>query len=86
MQDEEDAKVEAITKAFKQAHKYAQALANDAGIRLGNIIELSVTNAHVMRKELNSFQLAEGIGTPISPGNVEVSAYVSLSFAIEPNR
>jgi uncharacterized protein YggE len=82
LQDEEEAKIEAITKAFNQARKYAQALAEGAGIRLGNIIDLSITHSYALRKSINAYQLTGTAETPISPGDVEVSASISLTFAI----
>jgi uncharacterized protein len=83
LQDEEEAKVEAITKAFNQARRYAQALAEDAGIRLGDIIDLSITHSYVMKRSFNALQLAADAETSIAPGDVEISASVSASFVIE---
>lgn len=85
LQNEQQAKAEAIAQAFHNAESYAQAAVKEAGLQLGQIIDLTV-NQPVKRTEL--FKGSRNLGsqeipTMISPRDVEVSATVSIVYEIE---
>ena len=83
LQDEESAKTEALIKAFQQADRYAKALANEAHLQLGEVLELSVGQAYVGMRAFKVQALSVEAQTPISPKDVEVSASVSLAYQIQ---
>ncbi len=86
LQEEDLAKAEAIGKAFKQADAYAHALAKEAGVRTGEIIELSIGHSYVGAVAFKAERLNSVEETPISPREVEVTASVSVVFSIENQR
>lgn len=83
LQNEEQAKNEALGKAYRQAETYANTLAQNAGIQLGNVLEITTghpsINTHLFKAERF---VAETIATPITPHDVEVSASVSVTYGI----
>lgn len=87
LQDEEPAKEEALIKAVKQARSFASVAAKEAGVALAKIIEININSSHIMpkayRPERFSMAVAE-VSAPISPGDVEVSASVSVTYEMEP--
>ncbi len=71
---------EAMTIAIKDAQRKAQVAASAAGVELGRILEMTVGYSYVMEASRSySFALA---ATPIQPGEMEVSASVSLVYEI----
>jgi uncharacterized protein len=87
LQDQQDAEEEAIAKAVKQAHAYADAAVKQAGIVLGDILEIAINPPNFVPRYLKAanFMLAAqgNTGTPITAGDVEVTASVSMTYRIE---
>jgi uncharacterized protein YggE len=87
LQDSQLAESEAIANAVQQAHVYAEAAAKEAGIRLGDILELTVNPSSITPRFLKAERFAaipQANSTPISPGDVEVNASVSIAYEIIP--
>lgn len=87
LQEPEDAQTEAITHAVQQGRTYAEAAANAAKITLGEILELTLNPTAVTPRSMNAVKfssLAQGNETPISTGDVEITASVSVVFEIKP--
>lgn len=84
LQDEQIAKSEAITLAVQQAETYANAAAKAARIKLGDIQELAINTTYATPRFLKAESLmnSRDTGTPILPGDVEVSASVSVVYDI----
>ena len=85
LQDMQQAKGEAIALAVAQARAFAQAASKEAGVTLGDLLELSVNPMLIMPRSLRmeKFALAAPeAATPIAPGDVEVTATVSMIYAI----
>lgn len=84
--DQQPAKSEAIAQAVQQARLYADAAAKEADITLGDILELTINPAPIAPRpfRMEKFAMAAmDAGTPITPGEVEVNATVSLVYAIK---
>ncbi len=76
---------EALTAAFAVARSRAQALAEAAGITLGDpvsIVEGERTTAPVPRGAMLRAVAAEAVPTEIAAGEVEISATVRVGFAL----
>lgn len=84
LQDMQQAKSEAIAQAVRQARGYAEAAAKEAGIALGNVLELAINPSQVVPRimRMEKFALAAE-ATPLTPGDVEVSSTVSLIYEIK---
>lgn len=83
LENEDIAKVEAIGQAYKQAEFYATALSKEAHVKLGDIIELSISHPFTNVRFLKAERFSQELGTPISPKDVEVKASVSVVFEID---
>lgn len=76
-------KEEAIQTAAKSAIADAAALADAANLRLIRILNISLEQPQVYpRAKMMAFAAAEGNGTPIEAGDVEVNANVSITYEI----
>lgn len=82
LEHEDEAKAEAITKAFLQAEKYAHALAKEAHVKLEKIMELSINQPYASPFVLKAARLNQESPTPISAREVEVSATVSVVYGL----
>ena len=85
LQSAQDAQVEAITQAVRQAYIYASAAVKEAGVTLGDILEININPAHITPHFYRAEKFAMAAvdtSTPISPGNVEVNASVSITYEI----
>lgn len=85
--DQQEAEAEAIVQAVRQARFYAEAAAKTAGVSLRDVIDINVNPSTVspfVRNERFAYMAKEET-TPIIPGDVEVSANVSIIYAIEKN-
>jgi uncharacterized protein YggE len=80
--NEQSAKSEAIAQAVQQARSYADAAAKAAGITLGPIHDLIINPSMVSPKQLRSYAINEA-STPISSGDVEVSASVQIIYELQ---
>lgn len=86
LQDPQKAQAEAIAKAVQQARGYAEAAAKEAQIQLRNVLDLVINPANINMRFPKAEQfalMAENTATPITPGDVEVSASVSIVYEIE---
>lgn len=83
LKSEEPAKIEAIGKAFNQAESYAKALADDARLKLGNIIEISIGQPYVAMKTLRAENFSAENMTPITARDIEITASVSVIYELE---
>ena len=85
---EREVKTEALTRAAENAREKAQALANGAAVRLGKVKSVSENSYVAMpyaRYDIMSMKAESSPGmapTPISPGSVQVSASVSISYEV----
>lgn len=83
LKDEEPAKIKAIGKAFRQANDYAKALADEANLHLGNVIEISIGQPYIAMNSFRAEKLSGDITTPISAREIEITASVSVVYALE---
>lgn len=89
LQDTQNAEAEAIAKAVRQARAYAKAAVQEAGIHLGDILEITVNQSNLIPRFLKAdhFPMAAmGNATPINPGKVEITASVLITFEIYSHR
>lgn len=85
LQDTQNAQIEAIGKAVQQAKAYAQAAALEAGVKLGDVLEISLNPSTIVPRFYKAERFAMAMGdnsTPIAPGNVEVTASVSMTYEL----
>ena len=75
----DEARRAAVADAKARAALYAEA----AGVELGEILSLSETGAHGGPRPMMEMRMAADSGVPIAQGEVEISAGVSLVFAID---
>lgn len=78
-------KNEAIAQAVGQARSYAETAAKEAKVSLGNILELSVNPSVIVPRamRMEKFAMASEASTSITPGDVEVTANVSIVYEIK---
>ena len=78
------ARIEAITIATRDATAQAEALASALGVKLGNVVRATtLAQARPLPMQGLPMAMAARVPTPIEPGEVTVSATVSLTFEIE---
>lgn len=81
---EQEAKEEAIGQAIDKAQEYAAVAARQAGVSLGAIVDLTVNQPFINTRLLGMNRLAafQDGGASFSPGSVEITASVSISYQI----
>jgi hypothetical protein len=72
----------ALVKAIVQAQSKAQVMASAAGVKLGRLISMSEAGGYTPRPMLASYAKSEAAPTPIIPGELTVSASVTMVYAI----
>jgi uncharacterized protein YggE len=77
LQDDTQAKSEAIAAAFRRAEVYALSAAKEAGLNLVEIVELTVG------QPVMSSSFLKGAATTVASQDVEVSSSVSVVYALE---
>lgn len=86
LRNDSKARIEAIAEASKDAQSQAKALASSLGVKLGRIIK-ATTMPEVrpvpMMKTFGLQAMAATAQTPIQPGQITVSATVSLTYEIQ---
>ena len=85
LRDDLGARSRALGAAAREARAKAEALADALGLRLGPVVAVSEQGAQVrpvFTEAMARFAGAPG-PTPISPGQVEVSATVSLTYQLQ---
>ncbi len=83
---EDEAKGEAISEAIKQAQHYAEVAAKGINAELGEVIEIGINPPYINVHSSKAGRLAMAtadVPTPIVPAQVEVSATVSMTYAIQ---
>jgi len=71
----------ALTLAIEDARRQAEVAAKAAGLKLGRVLEITEGYGYVAPTAAKSFAFAD-IATPIQPGQVEVSASVTVIYEI----
>ncbi|HUA36405.1 MAG TPA: SIMPL domain-containing protein [Candidatus Binataceae bacterium] len=85
LKNDADARAKAITMATHDAREQAQALADALGVKLGKIVKATtVSEPQPIRMERPMMAMAKmSAPTPVEPGQVSVSASVTLTYEIE---
>lgn len=85
LQDPQTVQTEAISKAVQQARNYADSAAQAANVVIEDVMELNINPAHVSPRAWqaqNYSANASEISTIVNPGEVDVTASVSIVFEI----
>jgi uncharacterized protein YggE len=85
VKDDTKARTEAIAIATRDARAQAEALASALGVKLGMILKATtVSQARPIPMRMGpAMAMSASVATPVEPGEVTVSATVSLTFEIE---
>lgn len=84
VKDDVKARTEAITTATRDAKAQADALASALGVKLGKVVKATtLAEARPIPMQRGAMAMASRASTPVEPGEVTVSATVSLTFQIE---
>ncbi len=85
VKDDTTARAEAIAIATRDARAQAEALASALGVKLGMILKATtVSQARPIPVRMGrAMAMSASVATPVEPGEVTVSATVSLTFEIE---
>ncbi len=84
VKDDVKARTEAITIATRDAKAQADALASALGVKLGKVVKATtLAEARPIPMQRMAMAMATKASTPVEPGEVTVSATVSLTFEIE---
>src|SRR6266852_2961477 len=79
VKDDTKARTEAITIATRDAHAQASALASALGVKLGKVVKATTLGeARPIPMQRMAMAMATKASTPVEPGEVTVSATVSL--------
>jgi uncharacterized protein YggE len=89
LRDELPARQQALKQAVTEARRKAESMAEALNVRLGNPHEVNEDNvSFTPRFEINTAmpmaRAAEMAPTPVSPGQLEVHAAVTIRFEISP--
>lgn len=82
LSEDSEARNEALERAIDDARDRAAVMAKAAGKNLGEIISVSEANASIP-VYLDTRAMAEGAGVPVEPGQLEVSAQVTVVFELK---
>lgn len=83
--DDTDARMRALREAAREAQQKAEAMASALGIRLGDIILVTESGSYAPPMPLMERGMAmdmKSAGATVSPGQLEVTANVTVRFAI----
>ncbi|HEY9156474.1 SIMPL domain-containing protein [Candidatus Binatus sp.] len=85
VKDDTKARTEAIAIATRDARAQAEALASALGVKLGKVLKATtMAQARPIPMRMGrAMAMSASVATPVEPGEVTVSATVSLSFEIE---
>jgi uncharacterized protein len=87
LKDDSAAKLKALAQAVQEARAKAEAMANAADVTLAGIWDLNEGGARVIPMEAPMARMSmSAAATPVEPGNVSVSADVTIRFFIRPKR
>jgi uncharacterized protein YggE len=73
---------EALVKALKKAEADAKLIADTLGVKLGKVVSVSETGPVIIRPTEYGVARAEATTTPIIPGQVRVTALVTVVYSI----
>lgn len=79
LKDDSAQRTEAISKATTQAIADAETLAEASNVKLGDVLNITLENALIRPKSMLTLQMG---GTPVEPGDVEISAAVRIDYKI----
>ncbi|MDD1753911.1 MAG: SIMPL domain-containing protein [Methanotrichaceae archaeon] len=82
LKNPEPMKDKALTLAIKDAAQKAKVAATAAGVKLGKVLEISEGYGFIGAAAPKGVMYADGAITPIQPGEVEVKASVTTTYAI----
>ncbi len=82
LRDPAPEKDRALTMAIDDASRKAGVAASAAGVELGRIMEISEGYSFVSARSEAAFALSAAPTTPISPGEMEVTASVTVTYEI----
>lgn len=82
LRDPAPEKDRALTMAIENAMRKADVAASAAGVELGRIMEISEGYSFVSARSEVAYSLAAAPTTPISPGEMEVTASVTMTYEI----
>jgi uncharacterized protein YggE len=82
LRNPEPMKDKALTLAIKDAAQKAKIAATAAGVKLGKVLEISEGYGFVSPAAQKGIVYADGAITPIQPGEVDVKASVTMTYAI----
>ena len=78
---------EALRKAGAEARAQAESIAEALGVKLGEVLNASTTGVPMpqpmYKMERMMAMAADAVSTPVEPGEVEVSATLTVSYRIE---
>lgn len=85
VKDDTKARTEAIAIATRDARAQAEALASALSVKLGKVLKATtVSQARPIPMRMGrAMAMSANVATPVEPGEVTVSATVSLTFEIE---
>ncbi|HEX7183891.1 MAG TPA: SIMPL domain-containing protein [Thermoanaerobaculia bacterium] len=87
LRDDEKARAEALTRAVQEARAKADALARALKVRIVRVVEvaeggISVSPPPFLKGRMASMEMAQSADTPVSTGQVGVSASVTIRYEI----
>jgi uncharacterized protein YggE len=87
LRNEQPSREQALREAVQEARGKARAMADALGVNLGEVLEASEGNVSVAPR-MQAFaavaQAAAPAATPVSPGEIEVHANVTIRYRISP--
>jgi uncharacterized protein len=72
----------ALKDAVNDARRKAEVVASAAGVKLGKVLEISGGYSFVSSGSARSYALQAAAPTPVLPGQVEVTASISITYEI----
>lgn len=82
LQDSQPQEDLALSRAVDDAQRKAQIVADAAGVQLGRILEISEGYGYTSSRNEVAFAYAAAPTTPISPGELEITASVTATYEI----
>jgi uncharacterized protein YggE len=84
LRDEGKYRQEALKHAAQEARVKAEAIAAAMNLQLGEVVEIREEGARMPYSTERKYAAPASAGTPIQPGQIEVSAAVSIRFKLNP--
>ncbi|AIE86102.1 SIMPL domain-containing protein [Fimbriimonas ginsengisoli] len=80
LRDDLTARKSALRAAVLEARGKAEAIAEALGVKLGDVYEVNEGGIQVMPLMMGRAMAADAVATPVSPGQIDVSATVTIRF------